>query len=64
LLVDRYDSLNAEIILICRSGNRSLDAGNALIKKGFKNIAHITTGFVPFKNKILLIQNFRISMND
>jgi rhodanese-related sulfurtransferase len=45
LLVDRHDPLNTEIILICRSGKRSLDAGNALLKKGFKNIAHITTGF-------------------
>jgi rhodanese-related sulfurtransferase len=43
LLVDRHDPLNTEIILICRSGKRSLDAGNALLKKGFKNIAHITT---------------------
>jgi rhodanese-related sulfurtransferase len=45
LLVDRFDPLDAEIILICRSGSRSLDAGNALLKKGFKNISHITTGF-------------------
>ena len=27
------------------TGNCSLDASNALIKKGFKNVAHITTGF-------------------
>lgn len=45
LLVDRHDPLETEIILICRSGNRSLDAGKALTKKGFKNVAHITTGF-------------------
>lgn len=45
LLVDKFSPLETEIILICRSGQRSLDAGNALIKKGFKNVAHITTGF-------------------
>ncbi|AYQ57690.1 rhodanese domain-containing protein [Bathymodiolus thermophilus thioautotrophic gill symbiont] len=45
LLANRPSSLEVEIILICRSGNRSLEAGNALIKKGFKNVSHITTGF-------------------
>lgn len=36
---------NAEVILICRSGYRSLDAGNCLLNNGFVNIAHIKTGF-------------------
>ncbi len=45
LLTGKSSPLETEIILICRSGNRSLDAGNILIKKGFKNVAHITTGF-------------------
>ncbi len=35
----------APIILICRSGKRSIDAGNLLIKSGFHNVCHITEGF-------------------
>lgn len=45
LLVDKPVSLQAEIILICRSGVRSLDAGKALIRKGFTNVAHVKGGF-------------------
>lgn len=33
------------IILICRSGNRSDDAGKALVDSGMKNIYHIDEGF-------------------
>ncbi len=33
------------IILICRSGKRSVDAGNALLAAGFHNVCHITEGF-------------------
>lgn len=33
------------IILICRSGKRSIDAGNLLIQHGLKNICHISEGF-------------------
>lgn len=33
------------IILICRSGKRSIDAGNLLIKAGFHNVCQITEGF-------------------
>lgn len=35
----------APIILICRSGKRSLEAGKALLKAGFKQIFHIDEGF-------------------
>ncbi len=45
LLVDRFNPLETDIILICRSGSRSLAAGKALIKKGFKQVAHIRSGF-------------------
>lgn len=34
-----------EIILICRSGYRSADAGKCLITHGFTNVAHIISGF-------------------
>lgn len=33
------------VILICRSGRRSLEAGTALLDNGMKNIFHIGTGF-------------------
>ena len=33
------------IILMCRSGSRTVDAGNALIDAGFENVYHITDGF-------------------
>lgn len=35
----------APVILICRSGKRSLEAGKALIEAGFKQIYHIDEGF-------------------
>ena len=33
------------IILICRSGNRSEDAGKLLVDSGIKNVCHIDEGF-------------------
>ncbi len=33
------------IILICRSGNRSDDAGKVLLDSGMKNVCHIDEGF-------------------
>ena len=33
------------IILICRSGKRSVDAGNALLEQGLKYICHVNEGF-------------------
>ena len=33
------------IILICRSGNRSDEAGKALVDAGLKNVFHIDEGF-------------------
>jgi len=42
----RFDiDKDAEIILICRSGYRSDDAGKCLVKNGFNNIAHVVSGF-------------------
>lgn len=35
----------APIILICRSGKRSLDAGKVLIQDGLKSVYHIDQGF-------------------
>ncbi|ALG67032.1 rhodanese-like domain-containing protein [Beggiatoa leptomitoformis] len=33
------------ILLICRSGNRSLEAGKELVRKGFSNVYNVIEGF-------------------
>jgi rhodanese-related sulfurtransferase len=33
------------VVLICRSGKRTVHAGEALEAAGFKDVAHVTTGF-------------------
>jgi rhodanese-related sulfurtransferase len=33
------------VLLICRSGKRSLEAGNLLVKEGFKDVYNIEGGF-------------------
>jgi rhodanese-related sulfurtransferase len=44
--VIRSDEIHsAPIILICRSGIRSLEAGQKLIEDGMTNVYHIDTGF-------------------
>lgn len=35
----------AAVILICRSGKRSLEAGKTILKEGLKNVHHIDEGF-------------------
>ncbi len=35
----------AAVILICRSGKRSLEAGRALLEAGFRRVFHIDEGF-------------------
>jgi rhodanese-related sulfurtransferase len=36
---------NQTVVLICRSGARTLDAGEALIKAGFTNVINVVNGF-------------------
>jgi rhodanese-related sulfurtransferase len=36
---------SAPVILICRSGNRSLDAGAQLLRGGFSAVYHVEQGF-------------------
>jgi len=36
---------NQPVLLICRSGQRTLDAGAALEAAGFANVAHVVHGF-------------------
>lgn len=49
LLEGRFKDIDlhkeASIILICRSGKRSLEAGTALLAKGFKQVLHVDEGF-------------------
>lgn len=35
----------APVVLLCRSGKRSLEAGKLLVKNGFKEIYNVTEGF-------------------
>jgi rhodanese-related sulfurtransferase len=39
------DEVGPAVILICRSGKRSTDAGQLLLQKGLKYICHVTQGF-------------------
>ncbi len=39
------DSGCAPLVLICRSGKRSIEAGNALIEAGFKDVYNVLEGF-------------------
>jgi rhodanese-related sulfurtransferase len=43
--VKKATSVNRPVILICRSGNRSLDAGRALEEAGFTKVYNVLHGF-------------------
>ena len=43
--VKKVASMNRPIVLICRSGHRSLDAGLALEKAGFSDVYNVLDGF-------------------
>ena len=43
--VKKATSINRPVVLICRSGNRSLDAGRALEEAGFSKIYNVLHGF-------------------
>ncbi len=40
-----HDEGCAPIVLICRSGKRSLDAGDLLLQEGFTEVYHVDEGF-------------------
>ena len=42
---------SAPVILICRSGKRSAQAGNKLLEAGFQNVYNVDTGFEGNLNK-------------
>ncbi|MBI2313048.1 MAG: rhodanese-like domain-containing protein [Betaproteobacteria bacterium] len=43
--VRKAASMNRPVVLICRSGNRSVDAGHALEKSGFSKVYNVLHGF-------------------
>jgi rhodanese-related sulfurtransferase len=43
--VKKVASVNRPIVLICRSGHRSIDAGMALEKAGFSDVYNVLEGF-------------------
>ena len=43
--VKKATSIDRPVILICRSGNRSLDAGRALEESGFSKVYNVLHGF-------------------
>lgn len=43
--VRKAASVNRPVVLICRSGNRSVDAGHALEQAGFTKIYNVLHGF-------------------
>ena len=43
--VKKVASMNRPIVLICRSGHRSVDAGLALEQAGFKEVYNVLEGF-------------------
>ncbi len=51
--------LDQKVVLICRSGHRSIDAGNHLIEHGFTQVYHVNEGFEGDKNE----EHHRSSVN-
>jgi rhodanese-related sulfurtransferase len=43
--VKKVASMNRPVVLICRSGHRSIDAGMALEKAGFSDVYNVLDGF-------------------
>jgi rhodanese-related sulfurtransferase len=43
--VKRIASMHRPVVLICRSGNRSIDAGHALEQAGFEEVYNVLHGF-------------------
>ncbi len=43
--VKKIASMHRPVVLICRSGNRSVDAGDALERAGFTEVANVLHGF-------------------
>ncbi|MGM0516583.1 MAG: rhodanese-like domain-containing protein [Pseudomonadota bacterium] len=54
-LEGRLDELRAEapqeVVIYCRSGNRSATAANTLIKGGFENVSHLGGGIIAWESQ-------------
>ena len=44
-IIENSEHQSVHVILICRSGNRSAEAGNLLIEHGFRHVYNIEHGF-------------------
>ena len=53
LLAEKGLDKQSTVILICRQGNRSAKATNALAKEGYKKVYHVTDGANGWKNSDL-----------
>jgi rhodanese-related sulfurtransferase len=53
-LQERMNELKKDetYIIVCRSGNRSAQASQLLVKEGFKNIYNMTGGMSEWKGKV------------
>ena len=57
--VRQISNTEQKIVLICRSGHRSIDAGNFLIENGYPMVHHVDKGFEGDKNE----EHHRSSVN-
>ena len=48
--LDKLDR-NKNYYLYCRSGNRSFQAGNQMLKMGFNNVCHLQPGIIGWKGE-------------
>lgn len=48
--IDKLDR-NKNYYLYCQRGNRSLLAGNQMLKMGFKNVCHLQPGIIGWKGE-------------
>jgi len=55
-LGDIKDESPTEVVLYCRSGNRSATAANILVKGGFENVSHLGGGVLAWES-----QNYPVS---
>ncbi|NOZ52813.1 MAG: rhodanese-like domain-containing protein [Gammaproteobacteria bacterium] len=53
--IQEYKS--SPVILVCRSGNRSLQAANMLKKQAFENLYNMTGGILAWKNANLPLES-------
>lgn len=50
-IIDELDK-DKDYYIYCRSGGRSFHAGNFMLQKGFKNVAHLKDGIIGWDGEI------------